>query len=261
MRSALASLGQISTATCCGSKPARQRQFRFEALKIAKFVRHVIRLAGRRELGHIERDRLTVLHALELQLDGARHPPAMHNSLNQQQPQQISTLAIARQYLEALYAQARDAVLRGDDALIEHELFFLRLNLRLQLAQRRFHLRVRGAIDVARRFRDRELPAQLVADATLLGQLLARAPRARGAGRASSSRFDSGRARTRDTGSRTRSNAASAYIHIGLPVRARHADRFCSLNARCQRRGHQDGGGGGPSFGNASGASSCSART
>ena len=57
-------------------------------------------------------------------------------------------------------------------------------------------------------------------------------------------------------------NASSTRIQVGLPVaRVMLTARLCSFSARCQRRGHQAGGGGGPSFGKASGASSCSART
>ena len=80
-------------------------------------------------------------------------------------------IGAARQHLEALNAQAADAVFWRHDAAIEHELLFLRLDLRLQVGQRRLNLRVGRAVDLAGRFADGELAPELVADGFLVGKL------------------------------------------------------------------------------------------
>ena len=66
MRSA-APLGQISTVDALRLELDRQRQLRFERLKIAKLICHIIGLARRDELRNVERRRLTALDAFELQ--------------------------------------------------------------------------------------------------------------------------------------------------------------------------------------------------
>src|SRR3954471_18672048 len=81
-------------------------------------------------------------------------------------------LAVRRHDREALNPQARNSVVRRDDAAIDHELLFLGLNPRLEVREVRLDLRVRLLVDSARGLQDRELSVQVVRRRALFHDLL-----------------------------------------------------------------------------------------
>jgi hypothetical protein len=118
----------------------RQHDVALEPLKVAELISHVIVVAVGDEIGDVERSHLTVAEPFELQSYNAAHPSTVNDGLNEHDPQRIAALPVGRQHVQALNSQARDAVLRGYDPPVKHELFFLRLDPCLQVAQVCLHL-------------------------------------------------------------------------------------------------------------------------
>src|SRR5690606_9166131 len=150
-----------------------QRDFLLEALKVAEIVLELGDLRGARQLLETERLRLPVQVARQPQSYNAGRLAVLRDRLHQHDAEHIALLAVAGCDLDALHAKACLPVGRRDDTPIERELLLLRLQLRFELGQRDFDLRVGLAVDLARRFEHRELPLELVDQPRLLARLAA----------------------------------------------------------------------------------------